>query len=101
MIEYLWALTLELWEFLRANFDPIRDTAEILIVAAGIYWLLLLIRGTRATQILMGLFLLVVLSLLADLLQLATLSSRSARWRSRWRRSCARRRCSRRSASAR
>ncbi|UCE88030.1 MAG: diadenylate cyclase CdaA [Deltaproteobacteria bacterium] len=63
-----------MWEFLRANFDPVRDTAEILIVAAGIYWLLLLIRGTRATQILMGLFLLVVLSLLADLLQLATLS---------------------------
>ena len=74
MIEYLWALTLELWEFLRANFDPVRDTAEIFIVAAGIYWLLILIRGTRATQILMGLFLLVVLSLVSDLLQLATLS---------------------------
>jgi diadenylate cyclase len=74
VIEYLWAVTLELWEFLRANFDPVRDTAEILIVAAGIYWLLLLIRGTRATQILMGLFLLVVLSLVSDLLQLATLS---------------------------
>jgi DNA integrity scanning protein DisA with diadenylate cyclase activity len=74
VIEYLWAVTLELWDFLRANFDPARDTAEILIVAAGIYWLLLLIRGTRATQVLMGLFLLVVLSLVSDLLQLATLS---------------------------
>ena len=74
MIEYLWSLVLELWEFLSTNYDPARSTAEIAIIAAAIYWLLLLIRGTRATQILMGLLLLVAMIPVSDLLQLATLS---------------------------
>ncbi len=74
MIEYLWSVGLELFDFLSVNYDPVRDTIEILIVAAGIYWLLLLIRGTRATQILMGLLLLVAMSVASDAFQLATLS---------------------------
>ena len=55
MIEVLWNLGSDLAEFFRARFDPLRDTVDILLVTAGIYWLLLLIRGTRAVQILVGL----------------------------------------------
>jgi len=45
----------------------------ILIVTAGIYWLLLLIRGTRAIQILVGLIVLIALSLVSELFELAAL----------------------------
>ena len=31
MIERLWELLQELWEYLGANFDPFRDTIDILI----------------------------------------------------------------------
>ncbi|MBK7947505.1 MAG: TIGR00159 family protein [Deltaproteobacteria bacterium] len=50
-----------------------RDTVDILLVTAGIYWLLLLIRGTRAVQILVGLIVLIALSLASELFQLAAL----------------------------
>lgn len=73
MIEVLWGLVEELWQFLSANFDPVRDTIDILLVTAGIYWLLLLIRGTRAIQILTGLLVLIALSLVSEVLQLAAL----------------------------
>jgi uncharacterized protein (TIGR00159 family) len=73
MIERLWALLGEAWAYLGANFDPIRDTVDILIVTFGIYWLLLLIRGTRAVQILVGLVVLIAASLAADVFQLVTL----------------------------
>ena len=63
MIETLWgAGCVELWSFLGANFDPVRDTIDIVLVTLGIYWLLLLIRGTRAVQILVGLLVLIALS---------------------------------------
>ena len=55
MIEWLWTLALELWDYVRTNYDPVRDTVDILAVTLGVYWLLLLIRGTRAGQILVGL----------------------------------------------
>ena len=60
-------------EFFNSRFDPFRDTVDILLVMAGIYWLLLLIRGTRAIQILVGLIVLIALSLASELFQLAAL----------------------------
>ena len=73
MIERLWGLLKEFLEYLGANFDPIRDTLDILIVTFGIYWLLMLIRGTRAVQILVGLTVLIGASLASDVFQLLTL----------------------------
>jgi uncharacterized protein (TIGR00159 family) len=64
----------ELWSFLQANFDPVRDTLDVLLVAVGIYWLLLLIKGTRAIQILVGLGALIGLRVAADFLELLTLA---------------------------
>ena len=73
MIETLWALFLELKAYVTANFDPVRDLIDVLLVTAGIYWLLLLIRGTRAVQILVGLIVLLALSLASEIFQLVTL----------------------------
>ncbi len=73
MIEYLWSLLRELYDFFAANFDPVRDTVDILVVTLVIYWLLLLIRGTRAAFILVGLFVLIGLSLASEVFQLVTL----------------------------
>ena len=72
MIEWLWELLQELREYLGANFDPIRDTIDILIVAFAIYWLLLLIRGTRAIQIVVGLIVLFAANLVSMVFQLVT-----------------------------
>jgi diadenylate cyclase len=78
MIEYvidlIGAQLDELWNFLAANFDPVRDTLDVLLVAVGIYWLLLLIKGTRAIQILVGLGALIGLRVAADFLELLTLA---------------------------
>jgi uncharacterized protein (TIGR00159 family) len=73
VIEYLWELWQELWGYMSANFDPIRDTIDIVLVALGVYWLLLLIRGTRAVQILVGLMVLILASLASEIFQLVTL----------------------------
>ncbi len=73
MIEYLWELWRELWEYLATNFDPFRDTIDIVLVALGIYWLMLLMRGTRAVQILVGLIVLVVANVASDLFNLLTM----------------------------
>jgi len=73
LIEVLWQLGADLAEFFRLRFDPLRDTIDILLVTSGIYWLLLLIRGTRAIQILVGLIVLIALSLASQLFQLAAL----------------------------
>lgn len=73
MIEVLWNFGIDLAEFFNSRFDPLRDTVDIAIVMAGIYWLLLLIRGTRAIQILVGLIVLIALSLASELFQLAAL----------------------------
>ena len=73
MIEFLWGLWEELWGYLTTNFDPIRDTADILLVALGLYWLLLLMRGTRAVQILVGLIVLVVANLASNYFHLVTM----------------------------
>ena len=73
MIGVMWEFGADLVEFFRLRFDPFRDTIDILLVTAGIYWLLLLIRGTRAIQILVGLIVLIALSLASQLFQLAAL----------------------------
>jgi uncharacterized protein (TIGR00159 family) len=71
MIQVIWRFLTELSDFFWSNFDPWRDTIDILLVTAGIYWLLLLIRGTRAIQILVGLVVLIGLSLASELFQFA------------------------------
>ncbi len=73
MVRVLWDFGVDLAEFFNSRFDPFRDTIDILLVTAGIYWLLLLIRGTRAIQILVGLIVLIALSLASELFQLAAL----------------------------
>jgi len=76
VIEWLWERVQSLWaesiEYLELNFDPWRDTIDIVIVAFAIYWLLLLIRGTRAVQILVGLVALVGVLVASELFQLVT-----------------------------
>jgi diadenylate cyclase len=72
MIERLWELLTELVAFAATNFDPWRDILDIAIVTFAIYWLLLLIRGTRAIQILVGMVVLITISLAADVFSLLT-----------------------------
>jgi diadenylate cyclase len=72
VIEYLWEFLKNSWEQYALDFDPMRDSIDILVVTAGIYWLLLLIRGTRAVQILVGLIVLIALSVGSKTLELLT-----------------------------
>jgi DNA integrity scanning protein DisA with diadenylate cyclase activity len=62
----------DFWSFVATHFDPARDLVDIAIVTFAIYWLLLLIRGTRAVQILVGLVVLIGLSLASEFFQCAT-----------------------------
>jgi diadenylate cyclase len=50
-----------------------QDAFDILIVAAVIYWIILLVRGTRSFQILIGLVLLILALLISQLGRLMTL----------------------------
>ena len=72
MIPFLWERLGESWAYLQGNYDPVWDTIDIVAVALAIYWLLLLIRGTRAVQMLIGLLVLIAAKLVSDLAQLAT-----------------------------
>jgi len=78
VIEFLWGRLVgvgsDLWAFLAANYDPIRDTLDIAVVGIVLYWLLMLMRGTRAVQVLVGLLALIAVRLLSDLLGLMTVS---------------------------
>lgn len=56
-----------------SGYDPVRDTIDIALVTLAVYWLLLLIRGTRAVQILIGLLLLLGASLASQAFELTTL----------------------------
>ena len=69
MIDTLWGLISDQ----VAGFDPVRDVIDIALVAFGVYWLLLLIRGTRAIQILIGLLLLLGANLASQAFELTTL----------------------------
>jgi len=71
MIEYAWQLLQEFIEFAGGKFSW-RDAIDIGLVTFGIYWLLLLIRGTRAVQILVGVIVLIALSLASQFFQFAT-----------------------------
>jgi diadenylate cyclase len=73
VIEYLWSLLGELWAFISSNFDPVRDTIDIVVITLAIYWLLILIQGTRAVQMLVGLLVLLALSVASEAFQLVTL----------------------------
>ena len=75
MIEWLWQALLEVWDYVRTNYDPVRDTVDIVAVTLGIYWLLLLIRGTRAGQILVGLLVLFTANFASETFGLVTLRS--------------------------
>jgi len=72
VIEVIVNFVRDLADFFVANFDPWRDSIDILLVTLGIYWLLLLIRGTRAVQLLVGLVVLIALSLASELFQFVT-----------------------------
>lgn len=69
MTETLWSLFADQ----VAGFDPVRDVIDIALVTLAVYWLLLLIRGTRAVQILIGLLLLLGASLASQAFELTTL----------------------------
>lgn len=69
MIDALWSLVADQ----AAGFDPVRDLIDIALVTLAVYWLLLLIRGTRAVQILIGLLLLLGASLASQAFELNTL----------------------------
>ena len=58
--------------------------ADVIIVSFLIYRLMLLVRGTRAAQMLVGLAVLVLLSILAEWLHLATLNWLLASLRTVW-----------------
>ncbi|MDH5306902.1 MAG: hypothetical protein OEW02_06935, partial [Myxococcales bacterium] len=73
MIEQLWSMLEEFASYIGSNFDPVRDLTDVLLVTFGIYWLLLLIRGTRAVQILVGLLVLLVVNGVSNVLHLVTL----------------------------
>lgn len=75
MIETLWGLLRELVDYVFANFDPFRDLVDIALVTIAIYWLLLLIRGTRAVQILVGLIVLFTAFLASEIFQLVTVNA--------------------------
>lgn len=73
MIEFLRDQILTLWAYLGSTFTP-RDVVDILVVASAIYWVLLLIRGTRAVQMVSGLLVLMAVRLVADWAELETVS---------------------------
>jgi uncharacterized protein (TIGR00159 family) len=73
MVEWLYAWLSDLGGTLAENYHPIWDTLDILVVACVVYWLLLLIKGTRAAQMTLGLLVLVLAWLLSEQLELATL----------------------------
>jgi diadenylate cyclase len=64
----------ELRGFIASDFDGLRDTVDIALVALAIYWVLLLIRGTRAVQVLIGLGFLMLARVGAEFAGLATVT---------------------------
>ncbi len=63
----------DFWMYVQSNMT-ILDVVDIVLVACVIYWLLMLIRGTRAIQIILGLLLLITASLASQLFQLSTMN---------------------------
>ncbi len=73
LIEAIYAWLIDLATTLQENFRFPWDLLDILLMSFAIYWVLLLIRGTRAAQMTLGLLILVLAWLLSQQLQLATL----------------------------
>ena len=73
MIPFLRDQVLTLWGYLGSTFTP-RDVLDIFVVALAIYWVLMLIRGTRAVQMVSGLLVLMAVRLVADWADLETVS---------------------------
>jgi uncharacterized protein (TIGR00159 family) len=72
MIEWLWSALQDFGVYLQDTYDPFRDTLDIALVSFGIYWLLILLRGTRAVQILVGLFVLIGALVASQIFELVT-----------------------------
>lgn len=64
----------DLWSFLQNDYQVVRDTIDIAVVAIAIYWMLLLIKGTRAVQVLVGLGFLMAARVIADRTDLMTVT---------------------------
>jgi uncharacterized protein (TIGR00159 family) len=64
----------DFWSFLLNDYQVVRDTIDIVAVAFAIYWMLLLIRGTRAVQVLVGLGFLMAARVVADRADLMTVT---------------------------
>jgi diadenylate cyclase len=62
------------WPHIAIHFTPV-DAIDILATSILTYYLLLLIRGTRAVQIMLGLFVLVVILAVSNLLHLLVLAT--------------------------
>jgi diadenylate cyclase len=62
------------WPHIAIHFSPV-DAIDILATSILTYYLLLLIRGTRAVQIMLGLFVLVVILAVSNLLHLLVLAT--------------------------
>jgi diadenylate cyclase len=73
LVPHIYAWLADLWTTLWENFDVWRDSADIIVVAFCIYWLLMRIKGTRAAQMALGLLMLVLVWRISDLFGLATL----------------------------
>ncbi len=72
MIEAIYSWLVDLGTTLQENFR-LRDLLDIFLMACAVYWVLLLVRGTRAAQMTLGLLILVLVWLLSRQLELATL----------------------------
>ncbi|MBV8298993.1 MAG: TIGR00159 family protein [Candidatus Eremiobacteraeota bacterium] len=62
------------WPHIALHFTPV-DAIDILATSVLTYYLLLLIRGTRAVQIMLGLFVLIVILAVSNLLHLLVLAT--------------------------
>jgi diadenylate cyclase len=72
LIEAIYSWLVDLGATLQENFR-LRDLLDIFLMACAVYWVLLLVRGTRAAQMTLGLLILVLVWLLSRQLELATL----------------------------
>jgi len=72
LIEAIYSWLVDLGTTLQENFR-LRDLLDIFLMACAVYWVLLLVRGTRAAQMTLGLLILVLVWLLSRQLELATL----------------------------
>lgn len=68
-ISELWS---ELADFFETTYDPVWDTVDIAFVLVAVYWVISLLRGTRAVQVAAGFLALIALRLVAELGQLTT-----------------------------